>query len=489
MCLIGLQIVILQLAGVATAGVKFSVLVSNATVSLGDSVTLPCWLSPTTDAEGMEVRWYRSNSYNTPVLLYRDQKTQSSIQNRTRLMPREPSSSLKQGDVSIQIENVNLKDAGKYTCHVSSSEHYASDAVFLKVEVIGAPPILSLSRLEDDRMNVSCMSTGWHPAPQLQWSLGAQEALQPGRHSHTRVDDGLFTVLSWVVLPSESRWISCSVFLPSKKRDLKEARVDMNINLQPADSGGSSWMVAFIIALLAIIGLTTYLLYMKMKTKKATANIPLGIAEEKTTLLKEAPELAYSEDMKNHAVDIVVNKDAAPACLKVGKDGKMMRDSGDPATDYELCILGSPNFSSGQHYWEVGLKKENTKVKSFWWVGVATDSAVQTMREQKSMPTSGLWCLYSDNKHGVHTKSGSSHYISMASRPEVVGIFLDYDNGRLSFYDTKLRHHLVTIKYFFREMVYPLFNPSKGDKAALYILSLPFATPEVNSTAATAIET
>ncbi|XP_076144841.1 butyrophilin subfamily 3 member A3-like [Alosa pseudoharengus] len=477
MCLKCLQIVILQLAVVATTGVKFSVFVSNATVSLGDSVTLPCWLSPTTDAEGMEVRWYQSN-YNTPVLLYRDQKTQSSIQNRTTLMPREPSSSLKQGDVSIKIDNVNLKDAGKYTCYVSSSEHYDSDAVFLKVEVIGAPPILSLSRLEDDRMNVSCMSTGWHPVPQLQWSLGAQQALQPGRPPHSWGDDGLFTVLSWVVLPSsESRWISCSVFLPSKKRDLKEARVDMNINLQPADSGGSSWMVAFIIALLAIIALTTYLLYMKMKKKKATANIPLGIAEV-AFMWCEAPELAYSEDMKNRAVDIVVNKDAAPACLKVGKDGKMMRDSADPATDYELCVLGSPGFSSGQHYWEVGLKRENTEVKKFWWVGVATDSAVQMMREQKSMPTSGLWCLYSDDKHGVHTKSGSSDYISMATRPEVVGIFLDYDNGRLSFYDTKLGRHLVTIKSCFREMVHPLFNPGQGDAAALDILSFPVATPE-----------
>ncbi|XP_062372426.1 butyrophilin subfamily 3 member A3 [Sardina pilchardus] len=518
MCCTVPQIVfLLQLAGVATA-VKFSVLVGNATVLRGGSVTLPCWLSPTTDAEGMEVRWYLKE-YQTPVLLYHNGKLQNATQmeqyqNRTTLVPREPSSSLKQGDVSIRIEDVKLTDVGKFTCYVSSSEHYDSDHVFLKVEEIGASPILSLSKFNDGRINVSCMSTGWQPGPLLQWSLGPQQVLKPGGLRQSRGTGGLVTVQSWVVRPSsESGWISCSVFLPNRKEHLKEARVDVNIELL----GVSSWMVAFIILVtLLLAAICALLLYLKKKKgfPMGTAeesnvalireDVPHGAAEELNALLREevdfiwceAPELVYSEDMKSLAVDISVNKDAAPACMAVGKNGKMMRDKHDcDPTDYDLCVLVNPGFTSGQHYWEVGLKRDGTPVKNSWWVGVATDSAVQSMREQKSMPTSGLWCLYSDNKHGVHTKSGSSHYISMASRPEVLGIFLDYDNGRLSFYDTKLKRHLVTIKSNFRETVYPLFNPSKGDKAVLDILSLPVATPlpvaapEVNSTAATATET
>ena len=91
------------------------------------------------DAEEMDVRWYRSD-YNKPLLLYRDRKVQSSpqmeqYQNRTTLMPREPTSSgLKQGDVSIRIDHVNLQDTGKYVCYVSSSQHYESEAMYLKVE-------------------------------------------------------------------------------------------------------------------------------------------------------------------------------------------------------------------------------------------------------------------------------------------------------------------------------------------------------------------
>lgn len=181
-------------------------------------------------------------------------------------------------------------------------------------------------------------------------------------------------------------------------------------------------------------------------------------------------------------MDITIKKDTAPACLRVTPNGKTMRDNDDvPATDYERCVLGNRGFSRGQHYWEVRLKNPNTPVKTFWWVGVATESAVKRMREQKSIPPSGLWCLYSDNKNGVHTKSGSSHYISMASRPEVLGIFLDYANGRLSFYDTKLSRHLVTIKSCFSEIVYPLFNPSTGDVGMLSILSSAIAKPDADS--------
>ncbi|XP_042566321.1 butyrophilin subfamily 3 member A3-like [Clupea harengus] len=183
----------------------------------------------------------------------------------------------------------------------------------------------------------------------------------------------------------------------------------------------------------------------------------------------------------SHWMDIIIEAATAPACLKVAGNGKLLRDNFEvPATDCELCALGNTGFSNGKHYWEVGLQMPNVPVKKFWWAGVATDSAVKTMREKKSTPTSGMWCLYSDDKSGVHTKSGSSHYIYRAQRPEVLGIFLDYDEGRLSFYDTKLGQHLVTLKSSFNETVYPLFNPGQGDEGPLKILSLPQTKPKPN---------
>lgn len=108
---------------------------------LGDSVTLPCWLSPDTDAEGMEVRWYRHyDSFNSPVLLYNAHQLQTATQmaryqNRTSLATRDPASGgLKKGDVSIRIERAELLDGGLYVCHVSSSEGYDRQHMFLSVE-------------------------------------------------------------------------------------------------------------------------------------------------------------------------------------------------------------------------------------------------------------------------------------------------------------------------------------------------------------------
>ena len=41
---------------------------------LGDEASLPCWVTPATNAEDMEVRWYQT--FDNPVLLYRDKKIQ-----------------------------------------------------------------------------------------------------------------------------------------------------------------------------------------------------------------------------------------------------------------------------------------------------------------------------------------------------------------------------------------------------------------------------
>ncbi|XP_063042545.1 butyrophilin subfamily 2 member A2-like isoform X2 [Engraulis encrasicolus] len=434
----------------------------------------------------MEVRWYRHyDSFNSPVLLYNAHQLQTATQmaryqNRTSLATRDPASGgLKKGDVSIRIERAELLDGGLYVCHVSSSEGYDRQHMFLSVEEVGAPPVMSLSRTADDRTNVSCISSGWYPGPQLQWSLGAQGApLQPGGLCQTEGRGGLFTVESWVLQPStESQWVSCSVRLASRKESAKEGRVHVQISsLTP---GSSSWLVAFIIALVAVIALAAALFWIIKKNR--AKDPPLGTQEEGTPMLDksvpknmevtcwEAPGLAYSKDMKNHAEDIFVDKDTAPSCLKVAKAGKLIRGvEEETSTLLDLCVTGDKCFSEGQHYWEVRLKKKETPVKMSWWVGVATESAMETMRQQKSIPTAGLWSLCSDTDSGMHIMTMG--HISVGSTPEILGIFLDYNNGRLSFYDTNKEQHLVTMKCSFEGKVYPIFNPGIGDVAPLEIL-------------------
>lgn len=104
---------------------------------LGDEASLPCWVTPATNAEDMEVRWYQT--FDNPVLLYRGKKIQiSPVQadyvGRTSFGHRTPrSEGLREGDLTLKLTNVTLNDEGEYTCYASQSAGYDNGKVHLTV--------------------------------------------------------------------------------------------------------------------------------------------------------------------------------------------------------------------------------------------------------------------------------------------------------------------------------------------------------------------
>lgn len=105
----------------------------------GSSVVLPCWLTPETNAETMEIRWYRPNQFSNPVLFYQNSKIITKIQdilymNRTSLTKRDSQSTgLKQGDISLRLDNLSLSDKGVFQCYVSSDKSYDDSSVTLRL--------------------------------------------------------------------------------------------------------------------------------------------------------------------------------------------------------------------------------------------------------------------------------------------------------------------------------------------------------------------
>ncbi|XP_043101120.1 myelin-oligodendrocyte glycoprotein-like [Puntigrus tetrazona] len=119
--------------------VSFSVEVPGDPIEarIGSTVILPCWISPPENAEALEIRWYRHDQFNNPIVFYRDgkiQDIQECFKNRSSLSPRsDQSGGLKDGDVSLRLEKLTFQDEGSFHCYVSGDSSYGSKVVDLKI--------------------------------------------------------------------------------------------------------------------------------------------------------------------------------------------------------------------------------------------------------------------------------------------------------------------------------------------------------------------
>ncbi|KAK1792744.1 hypothetical protein P4O66_012666, partial [Electrophorus voltai] len=207
----------------------FSVVVPQDPVTglQGASVSLPCTLSNNTDAGSLEVRWYRPNMYNAPVLFYKNRQILESqadqkYQGRVSLLGIQA-----KGNVTLKLENLTLADRGDYICHVSSESWYDKNKVSLQIKVVGSTPVLSVAKAEDEKLNISCQSHGWFPEPSVIWTDKSGTDLKHlSKVKFTTDSEGLVNVCSWLFVPSsESEWLSCSVGLSTSNQERGESRI------------------------------------------------------------------------------------------------------------------------------------------------------------------------------------------------------------------------------------------------------------------------
>ncbi|XP_062305885.1 butyrophilin subfamily 1 member A1-like [Osmerus eperlanus] len=471
------------------AAITLSVPKDGISARLGHEASLPCWVTPATNAEDMEVRWYQT--FDNPVLLYRDKKIQQTLVQaeyvgRTSFGHRTPrSEGLREGDLTLKLTNVTRNDEGEYTCYASQSAGYDNGKVRLTVTAMGTPPLLSVVRTTSVSVNVSCESHGWHPQPRLQWSDG-QQSLAPQSLSYSRDDQGLVGVHSWLV--SSSPWVSCSLSLSPEEE--REGRVDLK-SIPDVPSGG--WKTAFIILLLVLLILTA-IGVLCIKKKDMIKGIVRGTDMEEvdkhadgqtilTTVVIENTNCAALDDMKKHGVDITLDRSTASRHLTVSKDSKIVRDSKEVPCSEEwfsqrTFILGEPGFSSGCAYWEVCLEAKNVEnnqmlTKESWWVGLASETVKQQGHDVPFTPSAGFWFLSSEKGKGIKVHAETSTICFVTQRPEILGVYLDYDKGEVSFYDVKDQKLIATLTTKFTEKVFPLFNPGKADISPLKIIAIP----------------
>ncbi|OCT62516.1 hypothetical protein XELAEV_18043599mg [Xenopus laevis] len=116
-------------------------------------------------------------------------------------------------------------------------------------------------------------------------------------------------------------------------------------------------------------------------------------------------------------------------------------------------VLSTMSFPSGQHYWEVEGRESGG-----WGVGVAYPSIERTGVQSWIGNNKKSWCLYRGyRKYSVrhNNKVTDLHHVPSS---QIIRISLDYDAGRLSFYElSEPIRHLHTFTATFTEPLHAAF--------------------------------
>ncbi|KAJ1125824.1 hypothetical protein NDU88_004242 [Pleurodeles waltl] len=117
------------------------------------------------------------------------------------------------------------------------------------------------------------------------------------------------------------------------------------------------------------------------------------------------------------------------------------------------AVLALQGFWSGTHYWEVHVGTAPT-----WAVGVALDSISRTENIPR-IAWKGLWLLQLKQGNVYEALGVKNHILSLASRPQKIGVYLDTKKRQVSFFNADGMCHIHTFHCVSSSKVVPTFLP------------------------------
>ncbi|XP_067435779.1 E3 ubiquitin-protein ligase TRIM39 isoform X1 [Thunnus thynnus] len=195
-----------------------------------------------------------------------------------------------------------------------------------------------------------------------------------------------------------------------------------------------------------------------------------SVSQLEATLNEVIEKLAESETKKilKYSADVTLDPDTANPWLQLSQDRRQVRHLGawqdlpdhPDRFDTVVIVLGREGFTSGRHFWEVQVGD-----KDDWYLGVAKSSVNRKGRISVST-THGYWALAMKKGQGYRVSTSPPVLLTLDSKPKQVGVYVDYKEGQVSFYDMRARTHIYTFKDTFTEKILPFFYLYCCDKAS-----------------------
>uniref|UniRef100_A0A8C4SW67 Butyrophilin subfamily 1 member A1-like n=1 Tax=Erpetoichthys calabaricus TaxID=27687 RepID=A0A8C4SW67_ERPCA len=401
---------------------------------VGEDVVLPASLSPALNAEAFEVRWFTTD-IRSPELLYTNYRIRRQSDTRRTLSI----DNLKNGNVSLIIRNVRVSDDHLYKCLVYSGQRDEETQVSLTVEVLGAQPSITMSSTEGQKTRLECSAEKWNPQPEVTWrDMNGADVTSQSTIKSERDSEGLLRVSS--VLPVKEEYNVFSCLMRSKTHTSSP-------HFAGFSPGVSGWLVAFCVLLVLCLAVTPLLVIQWRRMRGEDRRSHIDIRTDRLL------------------TDVTFDPETAHPYLIVSEDGKEVRqaDIWQKVTDNPkrfdcwVNVLAREGFTSGRHYWEVEVGG-----KTAWTLGVARES-VNRKEVDYLKPYNGYWTVWLRNENEYAAFIGHPLPLPLRVKLQTVGVFLDYDEGQVSFYNAQSRSHLYTFTDSFTKPLYPFFSPYLND--------------------------
>ncbi|XP_070710614.1 E3 ubiquitin-protein ligase TRIM39-like [Pempheris klunzingeri] len=186
------------------------------------------------------------------------------------------------------------------------------------------------------------------------------------------------------------------------------------------------------------------------------------------TLRSELDSLKKEEMKRMHkyAADVVLDPDTAHPNIVLSADGKQagrgellhIVPDNPQRFDPVICVVGKRGFVSGRFYFQVAVG-----TKTFWDLGVVKES-VNRKGMITSKPENGYWTVRLRSGDEYRSLDSPSILLSLKEKPQTVGVFTDYEEGTVSFFNVEARSHIYTFTgCLFSERIFPFFSPGVCD--------------------------